>query len=400
MMASIRLFGRGKSTAGAGGGTPVSAEQIAAVLEDLRTASMSTTWRCRHGSGTAIGEGAVDFENRRSRATVVRGSSAFEYVRVGAGVFRAIVPEEEVREQLGGAKRAAAGGSAAASAPTPGAKRASVSASVDRDVDEGGDEDVDTDPDELLDDLGDEAEADETDRDETQVEDQDQDEETDAYTVLLADDEDGPGQDAAALDGKDDDEPARAWQSFSEHDACGVHAYAEPAVLAAAVRAAGAVTPAGRKEFDGTVLTGYAVTLKPKPADPDRVLARLARQLRDHGANSLTVTAFVDDARTTPEAVPDFSGAPAAAAGANTGTDTDTHGPGNRPGNGNPAGGGPRVVRLRLELAHWTPADDPTADHSVSVDLFEFGDPVRVEPPAPGSATRRTTRSCADLALF
>lgn len=394
MMASIRLFGRGKSTAGAGGGTPVSAEQIAAVLEDLRTASMSTTWRCRHGSGTAIGEGAVDFENRRSRATVVRGSSAFEYVRVGAGVFRAIVPEEEVREQLGGAKRAAAGGSAAASAPTPGAKRASVSASVDSDGDgyEGGDEDADTDPDELLDDLDalddldDEAEADEADRDETQVE--DQDEETDAYTVLLAGDEDGPGQDAAALDGKDDDEPARAWQSFSEHDACGVHAYAEPAVLAAAVRAAGAVTPAGRKEFDGTVLAGYAVTLKPKPADPDRVLARLARQLRDHGANSLTVTAFVDDARTTPEAVPDFSGAPAAAAGANTN------------GDGNPAGGGPRIVRLRLELAHWTPADDPTADHSVSVDLFEFGDPVRVEPPAPGSATRRTTRSCADLALF
>src|SRR5581483_993611 len=101
------------------------------------------------------------------------------------------------------------------------------------------------------------------------------------------------------LDGVDDPDAAaeddESLDAQDENDACGVHAYAEPAVLAAGVRAAGAVTAAGRQEFDGQVLTGYAVTLKPKPADPDRLLARLARQLRDHGANTLVLTAFVDE---------------------------------------------------------------------------------------------------------
>jgi hypothetical protein len=145
------------------------------------------------------------------------------------------------------------------------------------------------------------------------------------------------------------------------------------------VRAAGSVSAAGRQEIDGRMLSGYSVTLKPKPGDPDRVLARLARQLRDHGANTLVLTAFVDESDGAAESVPDFSGV--GGAGADGGE------------------GGARIVRLRLELPHWTPADDPTADHAVTVDLFEFGDPVEVR--APGSGTsRRTLRSCADLALF
>src|SRR5581483_3905925 len=194
------------------------------------------------------------------------------------------------------------------------------------------------------------------------------------------DDPDAAAEDDESLDAqdeKDEDGPQRAWQTFSENDACGVHAYAEPAVLAAGVHATGAVTAAGRQEFDGQVLTGYAVTLKPKPADPDRLLARLARQLRDHGANTLVLTAFVDESDAVSEAVPDFSGTASEDA----------------------AESGPRIVRLRLELPHWTPADDPTADHAVTVDLFEFGDPVDVQAPG-GGTTRRTMRSCADLALF
>jgi len=387
MMASIRLFGRGKSAAGADGGTAVSAAQIAELLAGLRTASMSTTWRCRHGSGTAIGEGAVDFETRRSRSTVIRGKSAFEYVRVGSSVYRAPVEDDEVRAQLGGGKSAAAAtrGSAA-----NGAARVISAAVDDEDDDEAFDDDAEIEAEAELDADEEFDESDESDDDADIELDAESDAEATESDEVTEDEADvdgvDPSEDAIAADEhsldadeKDGDAPALAWQTFSEHDACGVHAYAEPAVLAAGVRAAGAVTAAGRQEFDGRMLSGYAVTLKPKPGDPDRVLARLARQLRDHGANTLVVTAFVDQAAGAAEAVPDFSGADDADASAGE--------------------GGTRIVRLRLELAHWTPADDPTADHAVTVDLFEFGDPVEVQVPG-GRTSRRTVRSCADLALF
>jgi hypothetical protein len=253
----------------------VDAAQIAEALSGLTAAAVSTTWRCRHGAGLSMGEGAVDFEARRSRATVIRGKFTFDYVRVGASVYRAAVPED------------------------------------------------------------------------------------------------------AEGDGDEKEDAERAWESFSEHDACGVHAYTEPAVLAAGVRAAGSVQPRDAEEFDGALLAAYSVTLKPKPADPDRLLARLARQLRDHGANTVVVTAFADESgwdEQTDEPLEDADGA--------DGADVA------------------RIVRLRIELPHWTPADDPTADHAVSVDLFELGEPVEIEVPDADAATRRTFRSCADLALF
>jgi hypothetical protein len=184
------------------------------------------------------------------------------------------------------------------------------------------------------------------------------------------------------------------WESFSEHDACGVHAYAEPAVLAAGVRAAGAVQARDMEEFDGRMLAAYSVTLKPKPADPDRLLARLARQLRDHGANTIVVTAFADESGWDDE-----TDEPMMLGGADS-VDDDVAEGGERNGDGAHSSGGPRIVRLRIELPHWTPADDPTADHAVSVDLFEFGDPVEVEVPDVEDAARRSSRSCADLALF
>lgn len=386
MMASIRLFGRGKSAAGAGSGTAVSAEQIAQLLAGLETASMSTTWRCRHGSGTAIGEGAVDFETRRSRATVIRGKYAFEYVRVGSSVYRAPILDEEVQAQLGGGKSAAAAKAGGAATVVSAVDDEDEDEVEDDEEDEGFEEDAELEAEAELDtedeldddaDLGEEIDSDaelEAEADEADL--------LDEGDVDLdgVDDPDAAAEDDESLDAqdeKDEDGPQRAWQTFSENDACGVHAYAEPAVLAAGVRAAGAVTAAGRQEFDGKVLTGYAVTLKPKPADPDRLLARLARQLRDHGANTLVLTAFVDESDAVSEAVPDFSGTASEDA----------------------AESGPRIVRLRLELPHWTPADDPTADHAVTVDLFEFGDPVDVQAPG-GGTTRRTMRSCADLALF
>jgi hypothetical protein len=246
------------------------AAQVAAALESLSAAAVSATWRCRHGAGVTIGEGAVDFASHRSRATVIRGKSTYEYVRSGSSAYRAAVVED------------------------------------------------DADP---------------------------------------------------------------VWETFSEHDACGVHTYAEPAVLAAGVRSAGAVQARDMEEFDGLVLAAYAVTLKPKPADPDRMMARLARQLRDHGANVIVVTAFADESAA--DGKPDES---------------------EPVGDGSDGGGDgasrSRIVRLRIELPHWTPADDPTADHAVTVDLFDFGDPVEIELPEGQGAQRRTARSCADLALF
>ncbi|MBS2966120.1 hypothetical protein KGA66_23950 [Actinocrinis puniceicyclus] len=346
MMASIRLFGRGRGAARTGGRAALDAARIAEALESLATASMSTTWRCRHGSGTAIGEGAVDFAAHRSRATVIRGKYAFEYVRVGSTAYRATALDDE--DNL--------------------APSAAPSASAE---------------------LDDVAERDES--DESEVEDGVEADLLDAEAAEAADeqdaDEDGheaedqaAGEDAPDAGAQDESLPVRAWQSFSEQDACGLHAYAEPRVLAAAVRAAAALDPAGTREIDGRTLDAYTVTLKPKPADPDRLLARLARQLRDHGANTLVLTAFVDPAETA-GAEPDAEN-----------DDASDDGSGGE-------GGVPRIVRLRLELAHWTPADDPTADHAVTVDLFEFGEPVRIEAPARG-VTRRTSRSCADLALF
>lgn len=154
----------------------------------------------------------------------------------------------------------------------------------------------------------------------------------------------------------DDDKPQ--WETFTESDVCGPHAFADPAVLALGVRAVGAVQRARKpQDVDGTPMPLYQVTLKPKPGDPDKLLARLARQLRDHGANTVVVGAL-----------------------------TDADG---------------RIVRLRLELPHWTPADDPTADHAVTLDFSDLNEAVEIELPDPQYVSRRlTARTCNDLNLF
>ena len=163
-------------------------------------------------------------------------------------------------------------------------------------------------------------------------------------------------------------EEAPAWEYASETDACGIHAYAIPEVLAAAVRAAGQPTAGKPEEVDERKLVPVTVALKPKPTDPDGRLARLARQLRDHGATVLLVSALVDPA----------------------GWDEESDEP-----------TGPRIERLRLELPHWTPADNPMDDHAVTVDLFDLNEPVEIEVPDESAADRRrTARGCADLALF
>ena len=334
-MASIRLFGRGKNVA-ATGGPAVGAALIADALEGLAAASMSTTWRCRHGAGTSIGEGAVDFAAGRSRSTVIRGKYEFEYVRSGATVYRARVLDID----------------------------AETSADADSDAQAGVDTSEEVAADEDAAAEGDEETAEAEDDEDENEEDDDadaEDDDVDADDGALAA-SDGQSVAAAAV---------TVWETFSEHDACGVHAYAEPAVLAAGVRAAGVVQAREAQEFDGVLLSAFSVTVKPKPGDPNRVLARLARQLRDHGANVVVVTAFADESQA---------------------------GGGDGDGSQEQDGEGPRIVRLRIELPHWTPADDPTADHSVSVDLFEFDEPVSVQ--VPGETTRRTARSCADLALF
>ncbi len=397
-MASIRLFGRGRTQA-APGGSPVSAAQIAQVLENVETASLSSTWRCRHSAGTSIGEGAVDFGSRRSRATVIRGKYAFEYVRSGSTVFRAAVEVDDPSADAKG-KRATA-----ASSRTDGGVSAQIDA-LDEDDEDEAELELEADEDDELD--GDELEGDEL-EDAADLDDEGGDEDDDEPVVADASDEAGEAQARAASDEPDSEPSAEAgdesdsgaagesteskddgdrldWQTFSEHDPCGIHAYAEPAVLAAAVRAAGAVQSRDAQEFDGVTLAAYSVTLKPKPADADKAIARLARQLRDHGATMLVVTAFVDESGSgeldlTEEPDADNAGA--------AGRSSET-----------PAEGGPRIVRLRVELPFWTPADDPTSDHAVSVDLFEFGEPVRIEVPDAGRATRRTSRTCADFALF
>lgn len=355
-MASIRLFGRGRNTAAASG-PAVDAALIADALEGLTAASMSTTWRCRHSAGVSIGEGAVDFASRRSRATVIRGKYAFEYVRSGSSVYRAPVSDTDEPGAAVPANSAQA--------------RPETDTAADQDVDAQADADVDLEPDEDLDPDAMDADA-EADADVDADAGEDGDGETDDADAEAALDADAGEPGASATHA-----PVTAWETFNEHDACGVHAYAEPAVLAAGVRAAGVVQPRGTQEIDGVALSAYTVTLKPKPGDANRLLARLARQLRDHGANVVVVTAFTEEP----------SGRPTDVDGADSDAD-DGDGP------------APRIVRLRVELPHWTPADDPTADHTVSVDLFEFDEPVSIEMPDAQGAKRRAQRSCADLALF
>jgi hypothetical protein len=164
-----------------------------------------------------------------------------------------------------------------------------------------------------------------------------------------------------------EDEPP-TWEYASETDACGIHAYAIPGVLAAAVLAAGQPTVGKPEEIGERKLVPVTVALKPKPTDPDGRLARLARQLRDHGATVLLVSALVEP----------------------SGWDEEADEP-----------AGPRIERLRLELPHWTPADNPMDDHSLTVDLFDLNEPVEIEVPDEAQAERRrTVRTCADLALF
>lgn len=366
-MASIRLFGRGKSATVAASGPAVGAALIADVLEGLTSASMSTTWRCRHASGVSIGEGAVDFSARRSRSTVIRGKYTFEYVRSGSTAYRTAVTDEDA--------------SAGASARARAAADDDDDADEDLDAEELESEDLEASEDEAegVDDGDVASEVDEEDEgaEEEEGADVDVDAEDEAEAEFVGGDS-VPAARTSAVVSAVVEEPS-AWERFSESDACGVHAYAEPAVLAAGVRAAGLVQVREAEEFDGVMLQAYSVTLKPKPGDPNRVLARLARQLRDHGANVVVVTAFVDASQ----------------------ADDDEDEVASLNGDGPESAdseGGTRIVRLRIELPHWTPADDPTADHSVSVDLFELGEPVSVE--VPEGAGRRTARSCADLALF
>jgi len=158
------------------------------------------------------------------------------------------------------------------------------------------------------------------------------------------------------------------WEFASETDPCGIHAYAIPGVIAAAVRAAVQVNVGKTEEIGERKLLPVTVPLKPKPTDPDGRVARLARQLRDHGAIVLLVSALVEQ----------------------SGWDEEADEP-----------AGPRIERLRLELPHWTPADNPMDDHTVAIDLFDLNEPVDIVVPEESAAERRrTTRTCADLALF
>jgi hypothetical protein len=164
----------------------------------------------------------------------------------------------------------------------------------------------------------------------------------------------------------EDEKPS--WEYTTETDACGIHAYAIPEVIAAAVRAAGQPSVGKPEEIGERKLVPVTVSLKPKPSDADGRVARLARQLRDHGALVLLVSALVE-----PSGWDDESDEPT----------------------------GPRIERLRLELPHWTPADNPMDDHTVTVDLFDLNEPVDIEVPEEADGERRrTTRTCADLALF
>ncbi|HEV2637011.1 MAG TPA: hypothetical protein VGX23_17790 [Actinocrinis sp.] len=151
------------------------------------------------------------------------------------------------------------------------------------------------------------------------------------------------------------DEEETAWESFRQTDPCGRHAYTMPEVLALALRGAGGLQAAKPVEIDGKMLRRYSTTLKPKPTDPEKRIAWLARQLRDHGANALVLGGYTDEAG--------------------------------------------EFVRLRFELPHWTPVDAPNEDHLVTVELFDLGTPVELQVPEEAAA-RRSRRSCTDLTMF
>ncbi|HEY3869131.1 MAG TPA: hypothetical protein VGM10_12305 [Actinocrinis sp.] len=410
-MALIRLFGRGKSgKSGAGahsGVGAVDAVDISDALAGLTTASLSATWRCRHASGVSLAEGSVNFAERSSQAVVIRGKHTYEYVRHSSSVLRSEVHDKALVVQ---------------NAP----EEPVVEESLDPD-----------DPDAELDEDGLEATAADEDGDADGAEDGEDDDESESED----DDESGEDEDEGEEDGEDDEEegeggdgdelsaeaeagesaeaepkpaePARpAWNYFSDSDACGPHAYAEPDVLAKAALSVGMAQIAKAEEFNGVLHNAYSVTLKPKPTDSDKALARLARQLRDHGANVIVVTAFtnpdadldedddsdddeldLDSEEDDVEEYEDFDDVVASGGlGGHDGDDED--------GPRRSADPARRIVRLRIELPHWTPADDPGADHAVRIDLFDFGEPVQIESPGRSSATRRTVRSCADLALF
>ena len=173
---------------------------------------------------------------------------------------------------------------------------------------------------------------------------------------------------AAVREGEEEAAEGPSWEYASETDACGIHAYAIPEVLAAAVRAAGQVNVGKPEEIGERKLVPVTVPLKPRTTDPDGRVARLARQLRDHGAMVLLISALVEQSGWDEEADEPIS---------------------------------PRIERLRLELPHWTPADNPMDDHAVTVDLFDLNEPVEIEvPEESGADRRRTVRTCADLALF
>jgi hypothetical protein len=440
----IRLFGRGKSgKSGAGahsGVGAVDAVDISDALAGLTTASLSATWRCRHASGVSLAEGSVNFTERSSQAVVIRGKHTYEYVRHSSSVLRSEVldeallvknapePEEPVAEEgedledqdaeldESGLEAAAAdegegddeaedGEDDEESEPEASAESAE---DEDEDDDESGDEDEESeseDDDEPAAEAEPDAEADEGDEEEDGEDDEDGDE------------EEGEGGDGVALTAEAEPKPAEparpAWNYFNDSDACGPHAYAEPDVLAKAALSVGVAQIAKAEEFNGVLHNAYSITLKPKPTDGDKALARLARQLRDHGANVIVVTAFTnpdaglddDDDSDDDEFDLDAEGGDddvdeyedfddVVASGALGGHGDDEDGPRR---SADPA---KRIVRLRIELPHWTPADDPGADHAVRIDLFDLGEPVQIESPGRSNATRRTLRSCADLALF
>ena len=422
-MALIRLFGRGKSgKSGTGARSDtgaVDASDISAALAGLTTASLSATWRCRHASGVSLAEGSVDFPERSSQAVVIRGKHTYEYVRHSSSVLRTEVldealvvqnaPEEAVVEEEG-----------ADPEELDGEPAESASESESEGEDEGGEsEDEESEDDDEAD--GDDEPAAEAEADvEADENEEDADEDEDSGEPAAENDEDGEAGDtdpdaeaetAEEAEPKPADEPVRAWNYFSDSDACGPHAYAEPDVLALAALSVGVAQIGKPEEFGGVLHNAYTVTLKPKPTDSDKSLARLARQLRDHGANTIVVTAFTNpdavldddeddedelDIEGEDEGVEEYEDFDEVVAGGGLSGRDDEDGEDRRKA-GDPA---KRIVRLRIELPHWTPADDPGADHSVRIDLFDLGEPVQIESPGRSNATRRTLRTCADLSLF
>ena len=243
-MTGIRWFGQRKSAQAAPGddAQALTARDLAEAWEQLRFASTSSTWQCRHSGETIVAEGAADFDGQRSRAAVIVGKGKpLSYVYDAGTSFRAV------------------------------------------------------------------------------------------------------------------DEEETEWESFRQTDPCGRHAYTMPEVLALALSAAGTLQGGKPVDVDGVSLRRYTATIKPKPTDPEKRIAWLARQLRDHGANSLVLGGYTDEDG--------------------------------------------EIVRLRFELPHWTPVDAPNEDHTVTVELFDLGTPVEVEVPEKSSA-RRSRRSCTDLTMF